>query len=585
MQGRQGLVRGGNRGSSIVWDGAEGGTLFDLIGINGSEFKNLEFSGGFKSKVLVWLRQGVNGTQQLVGSSGVNFHSCTFSSPGNVADGMLVAAGRKDHPTDTYQTSEIRFFNCFFQGAHFGPNTILPWAFRALDGGNTKNFVFSHCTFTMVHRGVEAYSGYVFINECNVTNIGGYGRPGGCAFYGGGNTWTILGGGIENGDTGFAARFIEVGQLTKVNMLGVYLAATPPADDYIVRAGGGLVLTSCDFESNGRVASVMVPWTPNTVTVLDQEIRNSDSSGAYKCITPGTTASSGGPTGTGSDIIDGTVHWKYVGPANSNVLKIQATATELTQMFGAVVIENCSFRYNSTAITAVPLYDGSDNNIAGATARVVQGIGDAGDYARLVAHKARGFGNNTGKKDENVNVPLPDFYGDRPSSLLNQALVNGTRPEITIIRNSDDIMVLRVPHTAFLAESGGDGVGHPNFVRRTLLLEVPQKSVILDIVADTTVAWTGPSGSVTMKAGFYGVTGIYDPIRLLKEHDIKVIGTKGLDDNDFGTGLARATRVGVGCKGRWTSSDYIYLDVNAPGGIANLTSGVTIFYVTFKRLA
>ncbi|GGD00118.1 hypothetical protein [Undibacterium terreum] len=34
----------------------------------------------------------------------------------------------------------------------------------------------------------------------------------------------------------------------------------------------------------------------------------------YQVINPGTSAASGGPTGTGNSIVDGTVTWKYIGP-------------------------------------------------------------------------------------------------------------------------------------------------------------------------------------------------------------------------------------------------------------------------------
>jgi hypothetical protein len=33
----------------------------------------------------------------------------------------------------------------------------------------------------------------------------------------------------------------------------------------------------------------------------------------YICLASGTSAASGGPTGTGADIVDGTAHWRYLG--------------------------------------------------------------------------------------------------------------------------------------------------------------------------------------------------------------------------------------------------------------------------------
>lgn len=41
--------------------------------------------------------------------------------------------------------------------------------------------------------------------------------------------------------------------------------------------------------------------------------RTNDAGKVYQCITAGTSASSGGPTGTGTDITDGGVHWTYIG--------------------------------------------------------------------------------------------------------------------------------------------------------------------------------------------------------------------------------------------------------------------------------
>lgn len=39
----------------------------------------------------------------------------------------------------------------------------------------------------------------------------------------------------------------------------------------------------------------------------------------YRVVTPGTSASSGGPTGTGSSVVDGTVTWAWVCKANAPV--------------------------------------------------------------------------------------------------------------------------------------------------------------------------------------------------------------------------------------------------------------------------
>ncbi|GAC1332146.1 MAG: hypothetical protein NVSMB20_03240 [Bradyrhizobium sp.] len=51
-------------------------------------------------------------------------------------------------------------------------------------------------------------------------------------------------------------------------------------------------------------------WTASTAVVVGQYTTNGTN--LYQCITAGTTAASGGPTGTTASITDGTAVWKYV---------------------------------------------------------------------------------------------------------------------------------------------------------------------------------------------------------------------------------------------------------------------------------
>lgn len=70
--------------------------------------------------------------------------------------------------------------------------------------------------------------------------------------------------------------------------------------------------TVCHYQ--GTVGySVNGAWAGTTGYTVGQRVSNGGS--VYQCITAGTSASSGGPTGTSTDITDGTAHWAYVGPA------------------------------------------------------------------------------------------------------------------------------------------------------------------------------------------------------------------------------------------------------------------------------
>ncbi len=57
---------------------------------------------------------------------------------------------------------------------------------------------------------------------------------------------------------------------------------------------------------------VSMPWAASTAVQVGQQMHNGGN--VYVVTTAGTTNSSGGPTGTGTGITDGTVTWNYVGP-------------------------------------------------------------------------------------------------------------------------------------------------------------------------------------------------------------------------------------------------------------------------------
>lgn len=54
-------------------------------------------------------------------------------------------------------------------------------------------------------------------------------------------------------------------------------------------------------------------WVASTAYAVGQPVLNSGN--PYVCITAGTSASSGGPTTTSTNITDGTAHWKFIGAA------------------------------------------------------------------------------------------------------------------------------------------------------------------------------------------------------------------------------------------------------------------------------
>jgi uncharacterized phage protein gp47/JayE len=57
--------------------------------------------------------------------------------------------------------------------------------------------------------------------------------------------------------------------------------------------------------------AALTAWAATTAYIVGD--RRSNGGNSYICITAGTSAGSGGPTTTSSDITDGTVHWRYLG--------------------------------------------------------------------------------------------------------------------------------------------------------------------------------------------------------------------------------------------------------------------------------
>lgn len=582
--GELGLARGGKQGTSLVYDGTAGGTFFDMLAINGSVIKDLEFNGNRKARKLFWMRQkSVSGAQVGV-SSGVQFFRCSFVEPELHADSILVPAGNPDNPPDTYQSSEYRFYQCYFQGSNDGTTAVQrARGFVALVGGNTKNFVFSHCAFIELHRGVEASSGYVFINECNASNIGGYGFPGAALFFGGGNAWTILGGGMENGNPGYAAKFVSLGQLTKCNMIGCYLAGTTYADDVIVKTGGGTLVQGCDFQNsrNGAVGSPstsrMVEWAAATAYTLTTE--RFKGTNAYRVITAGTSAGSGGPSGTGSDITDGTVHWEYAGPRDSNVMRVQATNSEVAgQVFGSMRVQDCSFFYNTAQIYTVPFTDGGGANQIGAPP------GGDGDFSRISRHKIYASGNNAGLVGGNIDKNLKDFAGDfeEAHSKTDEVYESNNDSGVTVVQNQGGWYQVTIPYTAFTsgALSQNRYFGTLRFNRR-----------ISSVKVQVTTGFTHSGGAtVGLKIGTR--FGNSDPAdidddSLIVSFNPSATGTKGVLESEWGTPMQNGAggyhTVMSGGYGSVGEALLATITVST-GTTAQLTAGVVTVYVKHERL-
>ncbi|MCF8566907.1 hypothetical protein LLE49_19495 [Alicyclobacillus tolerans] len=94
---------------------------------------------------------------------------------------------------------------------------------------------------------------------------------------------------------------------------------------------------------------VAVPWAPTTAYTLGQKVLNGGNT--YQCVAAGTSAASGGPTGTTPGIVDGSVTWNYVGSVALPAL----TDAEITQFItdGFRTFSKYRPRRRSTTINVV----------------------------------------------------------------------------------------------------------------------------------------------------------------------------------------------------------------------------------------
>lgn len=72
--------------------------------------------------------------------------------------------------------------------------------------------------------------------------------------------------------------------------------------------------TSAIYNTESSTPAGLPTWIGGKEYIAGFFVKNGDN--AYKCVTSGTSASSGGPTDTGSDITDGTVLWSFVSKAS-----------------------------------------------------------------------------------------------------------------------------------------------------------------------------------------------------------------------------------------------------------------------------
>lgn len=103
------------------------------------------------------------------------------------------------------------------------------------------------------------------------------------------------------------------------------LSGFPKSDTSANNTGKALNARVRDSAANDRItgldvglnSTVAPSWAASTSYTAG--VYRANGANIYKCMTGGTSASSGGPTGTGSGITDGTVTWDWYCKANADI--------------------------------------------------------------------------------------------------------------------------------------------------------------------------------------------------------------------------------------------------------------------------
>lgn len=102
---------------------------------------------------------------------------------------------------------------------------------------------------------------------------------------------------------------------------GVSHVMATPAGRFVLycdEENGYFVYTESNSTWTQVTATATTAWQVSHAYVVGDRVLN-DSGKTYRCITAGTSAGAGGPTGTAADITDNTAHWAYVQAVVGNV--------------------------------------------------------------------------------------------------------------------------------------------------------------------------------------------------------------------------------------------------------------------------
>jgi hypothetical protein len=113
-------------------------------------------------------------------------------------------------------------------------------------------------------------------------------------------------------------------------------------------------------------STALTAWAISTAYRVGQLVQN-DTGKKYRCITAGTSAGSGGPTGTSADITDNAAHWKYIETVATHALATIWNDYDEYDASGTIDTVRVNGRFNDTSAyegAKVTFYSSSAGTLA-----------------------------------------------------------------------------------------------------------------------------------------------------------------------------------------------------------------------------
>lgn len=202
-----------------------------------------------------------------------------------------------------------------------------------------------------------------------------------------------------------------------------------------------------------------LPWVATTVYQVGDLVSN-DSNKVYRCNTGGTSAGSGGPTGTGSGIADGTVVWDYsraggmsvLASGNTGTIPVVGGITTSGTLFTGATMSRQAGSASGTIAYSQPTYSGA-GRFKGQSQRIsfALGGGTANEAWRILLTSASLAA--MGITSDQLNNDLFEFS----VSLRISAIANMYCPSIQLFGNSGILSSYDGYGSYSGAQTGGGG--------------------------------------------------------------------------------------------------------------------------------